>query len=110
MATKANLIIDQGTSYYTSITIADEVGNVFDLTDYTGAAQMRKHYTSSNSTNFTVTLGGANGTVGLALSANATANLTAGRYVYDVELTSTASGEVSRILEGIVTITPNVTR
>lgn len=109
MATKANLIIDQGTSYSTTIDIQDEYGSAINLTNYTGAAQMRKHFTSSNSVSFTVTLGGEDGTLTLALTANATANIVAGRYVYDVELTS-SSGEVSRVLEGIVTVTPNVTR
>jgi len=109
MATKANLIIDQGASYSTNIDILDEYGIAIDLTSYTGAAQMRKHYTSSNSVSFSVDLGGADGTVTLSLSANATANIASGRYVYDVELTS-SSGEVSRVLEGIVTVTPNVTR
>jgi hypothetical protein len=32
-----------------------------------------------------------------------------GRYVYDVELTDT-SNSISRIVEGIVTVTPQVTR
>jgi hypothetical protein len=44
----------------------------------------------------------------LGLTANQTSNLVAGRYVYDVELTE--GGEVSRIVEGIVTVTPQVTR
>lgn len=109
MATKANLVIDQGATYSTSIDILDEYGVAIDLTNYTGAAQIRKHYTSSNATSFSVQLGGADGTVYLRLSANSTANLAAGRYVYDVELTSN-TGSVSRVLEGIVTVTPNVTR
>lgn len=109
MATKANLIIDQGASYTTSIDILDENGESINLINYTGAAQMRKHYTSSNATSFSVALGGVDGTVTLSLTANATANLIAGRYVYDVELTSN-TGVVSRVLEGIVTVTPNVTR
>lgn len=109
MATKANLIIDQGTTYSTSIDITDTDGTPIDLTNYTGAAQIRKHFTSSNATSFSVTLGGVEGTLTLALSANTTANLVAGRYVYDVELTSN-TGAVSRVLEGIVTVTPNVTR
>ena len=109
MATKANLIVDQGTTYSTTVTITDDNGDVVDLTNYTGAAQMRKHYTSSNAATFTVSLGGVEGTVTLGLSANSTANLVAGRYVYDIELTH-SSGQVSRVLEGIVTVTPNVTR
>jgi len=109
MATKANLIIDQGASYSTSIDILDENNDPINLTTYTGSAQMRKHYTSSNAASFSVSLGGADGTLNLSLTANATANLAAGRYVYDVELTSN-TGVVSRVLEGIVTVTPNVTR
>jgi hypothetical protein len=35
--------------------------------------------------------------------------MTAGRYVYDVEITS-SGGEVTRVLEGQVEVTPEVTR
>jgi len=45
----------------------------------------------------------------LALTDTQTANLTAGRYVYDVVLTDSAN-VTSRIVEGIVTVTPRVTR
>lgn len=109
MATKANLIIDQGASYSTTIDILDEDGEPINLTNYTGAAQMRKHYTSTTATSFVVSLGGVEGTLTLSMSSNTTANLSSGRYVYDVELTSD-TGLVSRVLEGIVTVTPNVTR
>ena len=110
MATKANLIIDQGASYITQVNVTDDSGNIVDLNGYTGVSQIRKTYTSLTSTPFTVTLGGAQGTISLALTANSSANLVAGRYVYDVELTHTSSNVVSRVLEGIVTVTPNVTR
>lgn len=110
MASKANLVIDQGASYSTTIDILDEDGAPINLTNYTGAAQLRKHYTSTSFVAFTVDIEGADGTVTLSMSANTTANLTPGRYVYDVELTSNTSGTVSRVLEGIVTVTPNVTR
>ena len=109
MATKANLVIDQGATYTTTINLVDGNGDPLDLTGYTGASQMRKSFTSSNSVSFSVTPGGANGTITLALTANATANIAGGRYLYDVELTD-AGGKVSRVLEGIVTINPNITR
>ena len=108
MASKANLYIDQGTTFTTTVTVTDDDGNALDLNGYTGAAQIRKHYTSSNSVNFTVAITPATGEVTLSLTANATANLVAGRYVYDCELTTGVS--VSRIVEGIVTVTPQVTR
>lgn len=109
MGTKQNLVIDQGTSFQSVLNYRDDNQDPINLTGYTGAGQIRKHYSSSNSTSFTITLGGANGTVTLALSANTTANLVSGRYVYDIEITN-GSGLVSRIFEGIVTVTPQVTR
>lgn len=109
MATKANIIIDQGTTFSTDIYLTDDDGNPIDLTGYTGASKMRKHYTSSNAQSFTVSLNTTYGYVTLSLTSANTANLTPGRYVYDVEVTS-SSNVVSRIVEGIVTVTPEVTR
>lgn len=109
MATKTNLTIDQGATFSSIITITDEDGDIVDLTGYTGASQLRKHYTSSNSTAFSVSITANTGEVSLSLSANQTSNLVAGRYVYDVEITN-SSNVVSRVLEGIITVTPNVTR
>ena len=108
MATKANLVIDQGATHTTDITVTNSNNDVFDLTGYTGAAQMRKHFSSSNSTTFAVSLGGNTGVITLSLTANQTTNLVAGRYVYDVEITS--GNTIVRVVEGIVTVTPNVTR
>jgi len=109
MGTKVNLVIDQGSTFSTTINLTDDDGDLVNLTGYSGAGQIRKHYTSSTATSITVGLGGSNGTVTLGLSANASANIVAGRYVYDVEVTS-PSGDVTRIFEGIVTVTPQVTR
>ena len=68
MATKANLTIDQGSSFSTSIALTDNDGVALNLTGYTGAAQLRKHYTSSTAVTFTVTIDALNGEVGLSLT------------------------------------------
>ena len=39
-----------------------------------------------------------------------TATLKPGRYVYDVEITGTSPVETLRVLEGLVTVTPEVTK
>jgi hypothetical protein len=109
MALKANITIDQGTSFATTIDVTDEEGNTIDLTGFTGAAQMRKHYTSSAQTAFTVSITFSTGEVTLSMSANVTNNIAAGRYVYDCELND-GNGTISRLVEGIVTVTPGVTR
>jgi hypothetical protein len=109
MATKANLVIDQGTTYSTDINLTDENGDPLNLSGYSANSQIRKHYTSSNSVVFSTTINATAGVITLALSANQTSNIVSGRYVYDIELTD-ASNSVSRIVEGIVTVTPQVTR
>ena len=109
MAIKANLILDQGADYATTLNVTDDDGTALDLTGFTGAAQMRKHYTSVTSYAFTVTINALQGTVDLSLSSNTSNTIPAGRYVYDCELTD-GSGKKSRLVEGIVTITPQVTR
>ena len=106
MATKANLIVDQGATFSTVVTLTDTNNDPIDLTNYTGAAQIRKTYTSLTAT---VSLGGNTGTIELGLTANATMAMASGRYVYDVEVTD-ASGVVSRVFEGLVTVSPNVTK
>ena len=109
MALKGNITIDQGTTFSTTIDVTNEDGLAIDLTGYTGAAQMRKHYTSTTAYTFTVTIAALSGEVTLSMTANATVNIAPGRYMYDCELTDN-TGTVSRIIEGIVTVTPGVTR
>ena len=109
MAIKANLVVDQGSTFVNTLNLTDADDIPLDLTTYTASAQFRKHYTSSNSVSFTVGLGGNTGVITLSLSANVTANVSAGRYLYDVEITD-SSNSVTRVVEGIVTVTPNITR
>jgi hypothetical protein len=107
MSAKANIVIDQGTTFTTEINLTDESGNPMNLIGYVANSQMRKWYTSANPTAiFTTEI--VDGTVVLSLSSTETANISAGRYVYDVELS--VDSTVTRVVEGIVTVTPQVTR
>lgn len=109
MATKANLVIDQGTTFSTDLALTDENGDSINLSGYTANSQIRKWYTSTNaSATFTSLINTTSGTITLTLSANQTSNLVSGRYVYDVEINNGST--VSRIVEGIITVTPEVTR
>lgn len=109
MAIKANLVIDQGTSFSATIDVTNADGAVFNLSGYTVAAQMRKNYTSSAATTFSSTHNGTGGAITLSLLPAVTATIEPGRYLYDVEVTS-SGGSVTRIVEGIVTVTPGMTR
>ena len=110
MAARADIIIDQGTTFSTVVTVTDDDGSVVNLTGYTANAMIRKHHTSSSAAKtFTITNGGTNGQLTLSLPASNTAAITEGRYVYDVKVTS-GSSVVSRVVEGLVTVNPSVTR
>lgn len=108
MADKVNLTIDQGATFSVDFIVKDSNNDVVNLTDYVGAGQLRRNYASNSSTSFTIGVY-SNGTVRASLSANQTSTLAADRYVYDIEIQN-GLNEVTRIVEGIVTVTPQVTK
>ena len=110
MAGFAELTLEQGASFTTTVTVNGSDGSPTNLTSYTAAAQLRKSYYSTTANSFTVTVSNAaNGELTMAMSAANTANLTPGRYVYDLLITSPTSVK-TRVVEGIVTLLPSVTR
>jgi len=111
MASTYNLAIDQGTDFTITIVANDSTGTARNLTGYTGNAQLRRSYASTTNVAFTVNISTPSiGEVTLTLANAKTANLKYGRYVYDLELTKTSDSTVERILEGIVSVYPQVTR
>lgn len=110
MAIKQNIVIDQGSSVQLEFNLVDSTGTVIDLTDYNARAQMRKHYESINSVSFACTINVASGGISLYLDSIDTDLLSSGRYVYDVELYSDSTDDVYRIVEGLVTVNPGVTK
>ena len=58
---------------------------------------------------FNTAINTTSGVITLSLTSNVTANMVPGRYVYDVNITETNTGTVSRIVEGYVTVTPSST-
>ena len=108
MATVENLVIDQGQTFSFSLTLSNADGSAKDLTSYTVASQMRKSYYTSTATTFTTAKVDLTGELTISLTAAQTSAIKAGRYVYDIEISS--SSETLRVLEGIITVTPEVTK
>lgn len=110
MADFVELHIDAGSTFSTEVTVNDATGNPINLTNYQARAQIRKSYYSTTAIDFVVTKTNANnGILNMSISASNTSNIRPGRYVYDVEIED-SSNVVTRIFEGIVTISPGVTR
>jgi|TARA_B110000914_G_C15107118_1_gene284362 hypothetical protein len=110
MAAIANLTIDQGATFSSDVTVKDANGNPFNLTGYTAAAKLAKGFASTRTrTNMTTSIAAdaTTGVVTLSLTATQTSALDAERYVYDLEITSGAN--VTRVIEGIITVRPQVT-
>ena len=110
-AAYSNLLMEQGATFNTTITLDDVYGETYNLVGFTASSQMRKSYYSSNATaTFSTTIDTSSGTITLALSANTTANISPGRYVYDTKIANANTSTVTRILEGIIDVSPSVTR
>lgn len=108
MAQIRNLVIDQGSAYSVTIVLSDAAGTPLVVSGYTHAAQIRRSYAATTAVNFTTATTATVGELTLSLTAAQTTALKQCRYVYDVVLTS--AGVPIRVLEGIVTVTPGVTR
>jgi hypothetical protein len=110
MATVANIFIDQGSDYSNIVTVTASNGQPLNLTGFTVASQMRKSFSSSTAYNFSASILSASlGRVRLQLSSAQSETIPPGRYLYDVEVTSSV-GSKTRVVEGIATITPQITQ
>ena len=113
---KHNLYVYRGATFSEQITWKDESGTPIDLTSFTARMHMRETVESSTpcltltTENGGITLGGAAGTINILATAAATSAITATGGVYDLEIVAADTVTVTRLLEGIVIISPEVTR
>ena len=106
-----NFTLEQGSTFSRQITV-QENSSALNLTGYTARMQMRStHDSSSIALTFTAAIANpaTNGKINLGATATATAAVEEGIYVYDLEIES-SGGVVTRLMEGTVTVTPEVTR
>ena len=110
MAAFSELNLEQYANFSTTINVEDTSGTAINLYGYSAASQIRKSYYSTTATNFTASVTGvANGEVTISMTAANTANMTPGRYLYDLVITSPVSVK-TRVVEGIVVVLPGVTQ
>lgn len=104
------LFLEKGSDFTTTITLADVNGDAYNLTNFTAKSQVRKSYYSTSTTaEFKILINTpTTGVINMSLTSANTANIAPGRYVYDVVIKDSAN-TVTRVLEGIVNVTPQVT-
>ena len=105
-----NFILEQGATFTRTLTVKEN-NSAMNLTGYSVASKMRStHDSSSVVGTFTCTISdAANGKITMQMTNSTTAAIEEGIYVYDLEITA-SSGTVTRIMQGNVTVNPEVTR
>ena len=121
-----NITIEQGTTFYRlndvmEPTVLDpDVYEAFDLTGYTARMQIRRTIDNNDapalslvsptaSGNGITVMDGANNAISINITAATTATLTTSG-VYDLEIIKTSTGAVSRLIQGTITLSLEVTR
>jgi hypothetical protein len=107
-----NLYLEQGTDFNTQLTLDDQYGTPYNLTNFTIHATARKSYFTNNTAiNFVATIVNANnGVIQLSANSAVTSNVSAiYNLVYDVIIKDTTSNNITRVLEGQIFVSPAVT-
>jgi hypothetical protein len=112
VSAKYNLVCDQATTFNFQFQILEN-NTPLDLTGYTGTMTVRPFVGATTTTVVATTANGymvfdaTNGRITVTLSATVTGAISAGRYAYDLVVTSGVT--VTRILEGKFIVTGAVT-
>jgi hypothetical protein len=114
LAEPHDITIEQGATFSLVVEWQDPDLEPINLTGYTAAMQIRKTYgapiTLSLTSSSGIAIDALAGKLTITISSTATAALAAPMQgVYDLEVTS-GGGQVTRLIEGKVFVTPEVTR
>ena len=116
MSAKYNLVCEQAATFNFQFQILNNTtsgSTPWNLSTYSGTMTVRPFVGSQTTTvvastaNGRMVLDGANGRVTVTIDAATTETFTAGRYVYDLVVTTGAT--TTRLLEGKFTVSPGVT-
>lgn len=107
-----NLSINSGTSFTQTFTLANENGSSLNLSNYSVKSQLRKHPQSSSYINFisTAVSPPSSGVIKIELDPNSTTSLKPGRYLYDIIITNSGTGEKTKVIEGSAIVSKSITR
>lgn len=105
---------EQGATFNLVLTWRNPDASAIDLTGCTAKMQVRTSKAAADAvltlqTGAGITLGGTAGTLTLSASAAAMAAISAGSYLYDLEVTD-AGGSVTRLVEGAFVVSGEVTK
>jgi hypothetical protein len=107
-ALRYDLVIEQGSTFRRSIPVLDDTSAPLDLTGWSVRGQIRRSY-ADPTVAYDLDLTVASSNVELVIPAEDSSEWTWRHGVYDVELID-VDGNPTRLMQGSVTVSPEVTR
>lgn len=102
-----NLRIEKGTTFESTFTVSNSDGSVFELTNYTATAKVKKWPAASDSTSFSTTVTALTGEIKISMTSEVTSTLSSGRNYYDVTITK-STGAITKVFEGTILVVDTV--
>ena len=108
-----DLYLEKGSDFIVEVTLTDNTGIPYDLTNFSVTSQARTSYYSANAAiNLVSNIVDYHGGI-VQLSANSSItsalSITTKKLVYDVKITESSSGLITRVLEGQIFVSPSAT-
>jgi hypothetical protein len=103
-----NIRIDKGTDFSAKFNLTNADASVYDLANYTATAKISKHPRSSTSKSFTTSVVTGTGEITISMSDTDTATLKEGLNYYNVLITHSTNGTVTKVFEGNATVIDSI--
>ena len=102
-----NIEIEQGADFSSTFTITNTDGTVYNLSNASATAKIKKHPTAGVAYTFTTSVTSSTGEIALSMADTITTDIPAGRYYYDILVTA-AGGEKTRVIQGMALVTAGI--
>ena len=111
-----NTVIDQGSDWYINFTYQNPDGTPINLSGYTAALQLRSFpdaptaVLSLTTENSGIAITASTGVIAVHATATQTTAIIAGTYDYDLEIYSAGATQTTRLSQGQIVVSAQVTR
>jgi hypothetical protein len=103
-----NLTIERGTDFEATFTVTNSDETPYALNNFSATSKIRKHPAAAVSKSFQTTITVAKGEIKISMGSTVTADLSPGRNYYDVIITESTSGRITKVFEGSAIVSDTV--
>lgn len=111
MASYANILVFKGADFVTTIGVEEDTTDAFSLDGFILKGQIRKSFSSSEAFDIELdVLDAEAGLIEFLITREETLKMRPGRYLYDVYAQNENGSRTFKLIEGILTLEPRITR